>query len=272
MNTRFMKTYIFCIGFTSFIAVQANSQQNILNAVKNNSGDAIKQTLLDVVQQGQEGKTPESILLKAIMAGTADEIKQALQPVINQGLDEKTPLIWAVLLRKSNAVKALIEYGAEVDSSIIRYASQMKDPKTIIEIVKSGADVSKHMQDYMLLSNNCLNQAVAFELIQELINHGYNINDVWNKNNFIFRVNNVKILKFVLDLGANPDNQDIKGLGCNSPLRMAISNNNRQAVEILLNAGANINEQSYNGSPLSFAIQRGKAEIIELLLERGANL
>ena len=285
-----MKTCIFCTSFISFVAAQADSQQDILNAIKNNSGDAIKQTLLDVVQQGQAGKTPESILLKAIMSGTADEIKQALQPVINQGKNNIAPITWAVLLRKSDAVKTLLDCGASIDSTIVQYAVKMGDLKAMLEIVKSGTDISEYMQDYM---RSCIrardlssNSEIVLELIQELINHGYNVNDVWkiqaNDGSNIYEAFGGKALRLLLKNNANP-NQVITGNQWGeTPLLIAIFRRNKQAVEILLGAGTDINQKglTFNGrrsvltplTPLSYAVEIGCHEVVELLLERGASL
>ena len=287
MNIRFILISIFYVGFISSFAVQANEEQQniILDAIKNDSGDDIKQSLLITIKQGQENKSAESILLKAIMTGTADEVKQALQPILNQGVDEKKPLVWAVLLRKPDAVKTLLECGAEIDSTVVQYAANMGDLKTMLEIVKSGVDISNYMQEYMRLciriqpSNPSLD--IALELIQELINHGYSLNDVWdlqtNDSLNIYESFKGRALRLFLENNANP-NQVIVGnqLG-ETPLLIAVSRRNKHAVQILLDAGADINHEgiscfSEKSTPLSCAIKTGNAEIVELLLERGASL
>ena len=52
----------------------------------------------------------------------------------------------------------------------------------------------------------------------------------------------------------------------------AVDNGNLTEVKRLLDAGVDINHQSYNGSALLNAVYDGHIEIIELLIEAGADL
>ena len=269
------------LAFSFAYPLDQNSMQDtLLKAIKNDSTNEMLQSFESVITQGKENSSPMSILLKAIMNGTSEEIKTAFEPIINQGIDKKTPLVWAVLLKKSNAVKALIEYGAEIDPSIVEYAMNMHDFSSMLEIVKSNIDISKHMQNYMIRTliatgHGSKDEAIAFELIQELINHGFNLNDIWNNpfNNYLFSNGLEKTLKFFLEQGANSNQIIPNETNYSTPLLQAIKKANMQAIEMLLNAGADINQKANSiKTPLSLAVSMGNAELVKLLLERGADL
>jgi uncharacterized protein len=57
-----------------------------------------------------------------------------------------------------------------------------------------------------------------------------------------------------------------------SPLHSAVAARERDAIEVLLDAGADVNAVQHEGyTPLLEAAQSGESEIVELLLERGAD-
>ncbi len=305
MSIRFICTSILCINLISSFALPVNTQQNLLlNAINNNSGDGVQQVLMDVVKQGKDSKSPESILLKAIMTGTAEEIKQAVQPILNQGKNNMSPIMWAVLLKKPNAIEVLLECGVKVDASVVQYAAKREDLKTLLLIVKSGADIAAYMNEYMYLAFNNLgsveNKKIAAEMFNELIARGFDINKLWcfrawNKYEVgIWHSVHKDILRDLLPRGINVnhvfENKSWPGSSW-TPLVVAIINGDIEAVKFLLDAGAEINKkanpyvnhpqyiQGFN-TPLCFAInadnmnggEKKKDEIIALLLEHGAGL
>ncbi len=137
---------------------------------------------------------------------------------------------------------------------------------------------------------------LILELIQKIINHGYITDNIWYwglnghetwilaNRNLIYQ--RTEILELFLRNGANPNHViDINmphrssgGIWTWTPLLRAIKAGERVAVQVLLNAGADINLKanpiSSQGSftPLAFAVECGNAEIVELLVERGAEL
>ena len=124
------------------------------------------------------------------------------------------------------------------------------------------------------------NYSVVSEIILETIRRGYKFNDIWSDpNNYNF----YEALKFLIqNEGANPNHVFVMtyfscGSAC-TPLATAAFYGYKEAVKMLLDAGADINQKASQcpsagiKTPLSWAIDQGKADIVELLIERGASL
>ncbi|XP_014234507.1 uncharacterized protein LOC106657483 [Trichogramma pretiosum] len=70
-----------------------------------------------------------------------------------------------------------------------------------------------------------------------------------------------------------PQDVNIKDLEGNSPLHFAVVSTDKSIVEILLNAGAVINDARLDGfTPLHMAVQSGKENNVKLLLDCGARV
>lgn len=87
--------------------------------------------------------------------------------------------------------------------------------------------------------------------------------------------NNIQAIRLAISNGADvnkaskPSKEDI------IPLCFACKNENRELVQILVEAGADINivdDEQLGMTPLIMACQRGNAEIVRLLLDSGANI
>ena len=77
-------------------------------------------------------------------------------------------------------------------------------------------------------------------------------------------------LRLLLDGGIDPMSVDAFG---QTPLHYAVRYDNKVALNILINAGADSNKPDlkYGNSPLHLAATLGSNEIITLLVEAGAN-
>jgi ankyrin repeat protein len=267
-------------------------------AILNDSAISIEQALQDAVRNSSD--TPAfSILMKAIVSDSTEAIKSAITPVLLEGKNNNAPILWAALLKKSNAVKALLECGATADASILQYSVKAGDFKTALLLVRSGIDISQVMQDCMFEAYRYTNATpeLALEFIEELIARGYNINDIWKV--FSYGLHEFekdpqhRVLKLFIKKGANPNHDlgTIVGFTYNlgkTPLLLFLTRFNRtlcdkKAIEILLNAGANVNQKAYvnptggfdhetNFKPLAYAMKLGKSDLVELLLNHGATL
>ncbi len=130
------------------------------------------------------------------------------------------------------------------------------------------------------------NKDLALELLQLIIDRGYNVNDIWEATinfNWLYCDYQKEILELFIKNGANPNKIIYKKIpvGCNwTPLFKAIENDSLEIVEILLNAGAHINQKANPDThqpslcltPLSFAINKGNIGIAEFLRKHGASL
>jgi len=298
---------------------------------------------------------PQEMLHKGILNDSAEEIKNAvaLGANVNKPIEEKSPILWAVLLKKSNAVEALLDFGVKTDKSTIELALKLNDIKSaviiaikgkhdldteylgrclfqhciennskigclnaILELIKAGANLKyidsntgMSLKDYILnLSNPIGDHAeenydlviqTCIEIFSQMINRGMSINYFWFADKCTWyakfyedTTSCKKFLEFLLSNHGNINYRfSIPGISSASqwtPLFVAIEKGNAKILQLLLDAGANINEKVIpypkNAgrpgritsdkiyTPLSFAIDLGYSEIIELLLKRGAQL
>jgi len=228
------------------------------------------------------------MLFAAILNDSASEVRQAILcgADVNIGRDGKAPILWAVLLKKGQAVEELVKCGANLN---VMHSGQhlihLADIQTVVLFIKNGANLGLNtgigMMERAILGNQ-------IELIQLLIDRGWNIHDntindrksptssVWQR-----AMGSEEIVKLFIKNGVNPSqlihNASLIGQTL-TPLHIAICCSNKNMVKVLLEAGADINQkaspepQSGMETPLSFAIRKGAMEIAELLLSNGAKL
>ena len=225
---------------------------------------------------------------------------------------------------KSNAIEELLKHNvlsAELKGyHLVHQAIRQGDIKSAILLVKAGASFSECYtsapNDFTLMQSlfwTTLQTVAAknqyFKLMQELINHGYDLNsDDFRANALYQTLSNSHIhaaetirefLEFFIKNGADPRKLLItdnvaKGSSW-TPLFQAIATCDIQkslvAIKVLLDAGADINQKAspvwlnipgFDGititTPLFFAIkwwQRIDASnngVVNLLIEHGATL
>lgn len=249
------------------------------NAVKSllECGDQASSTLF---QEALKLNDIKSAVLLAINCGAN------LNATYSNGYQNGTLLQFSASLNYFESMLLLIESGANYSGyTIVTDASDQSIKFTLMEpLVRYGSD------------------GIAFKLIQKALNNGYNVNDIWRIGTKMTLSSSGSwylsehIIKLIIENGANP-NQFFEtnyllssdwggGIPGSSwtPLFSAISRGSKGAVEILLNAGADINKKANpfpnqpplcpNGpqTPLSFAINKGQVQIAELLKQYGATL
>lgn len=353
------------IGSSTAFAVN-QSTQNI--EIKNNSAHNLnlnltvpEYTKAVIAMTSLKTKVDaQSMLHTAILNDSAEGIKEAVQAGADVGQPRtgKSPILTAVLLKRSNAVEALMECGAsiladhnnEVDETLIQYSIKLGDFKSALCMLKKmfldkGPQWQPHREGCFIsllresikqrdiqsaiwilrdstyfmgkkqLTLNDLNENMQYntnhikmrdifyllrekdatgyepaslesilELIQELISHGYSVNNIWHDKEIQrWLYAKEEILELFVKNGANPHYRIGIQPNCTYPIFKAIEAGNVKAVKILLENGAFVNEvvdsvnsaQGYscrNKTPLGYAIILGKSDMVALLLEYGANL
>ena len=238
----------------------------------------------------------QEILQKAIMNDSSEDIKKAIKigADINQEINGKSPLFLAVILKKNNSVEELLNLGAKpneiyLEQKLVFHAIKLGNIKGATLLIKKGADFSGpidhgvqfHSQNAVtyILSRFDIAADGILELLQEIINHGFNIRGA-NHSTSAWDTAicyNKDIINFLIKNDANPNQIILKDKEIWTPLLIAVEYFNIEVVRYLLEAGADINLSGsplWHGkqTPLSYAILKGDSSMAEFLLSNGATL
>ncbi len=233
----------------------------------------------------------QGALHKAILNDSAVEIKSAVQAGadVNKEKNGKSPLLFAILLSRYNAIEALLNFGAMPDDVCGQHAIKMKDGRSLLLLVKHGC-INLNLKEVAgMITHFAINRQhqLALELIKELVNCGYNVNELWDAAiclAYFGPSEGEAAVKFLLFRGANPNHINTGYRGdIHTPLWSAAANfPNKRIVKILIKSGTDINQKikpnpkDNSSAVLSFVLKRGddtkRKEVIEVLLEHGANL
>ena len=154
-----------------------------------------------------------------------------------------TPLMWAVANNAPETVKALLDGGADVsvsndmgESALSLAMGNGSEPAVIAALVRGGAD-----------GTGVLMNAV--------------------RNNTV-----LPVIAALIQGGADVNGRDEEGM---TPLMWAVTNNAPEVVNVLLDAGANVDERedSLGRTALMLAADRedSNPEVVKALLDAGAN-
>lgn len=263
---------------------------------------------------------PQELFKQSVMNNSTDGINKAIQvgANIDQQINGRSPLFWAITLKLPNAVTTLLEAGAKLDSTLVEAAIRANDIKTAARIaIKGNMDLNKvyvnnsllryaiMFEDYetatLLIKNkavfegrelidksleslriNKTNISIVLNLIRELLNQGYKVNDIWSSPNIFYSENTLDILKLIIANNGNV-NQIIPFTGSKAfltPLTFVVGNN--PAMKLLVDAGADINLKVDPGfgdpklkglhTPLSYAVNTNRSESAKYLMELGAKM
>lgn len=165
---------------------------------------------------------------------------------VNRLVDGDTPLIIASRKGLLNAVKVLLQRGAD-----ITLCGKFRHTAFTKAVVNGHLDVAR------LLLQNGSDVNSAFSL---------NMTALYNAS----RHGRVDMVRFLLENGAN---HSIGTDGGWSPLNIAADFGRKEIVEILLKNGAYVNHRSQSGyTPLQNASAKGFVQIVEVLLAFGADI
>lgn len=200
------------------------------------------------------------------------ELLISYDATVNQGLEEEkgeNPLLAAVMEGHQDVVESLMANGAIAGVHVATFQGEVHTLRTYLE---EGGDVNAKRNGMSLL--HLAVSGRSQETIQLLLaNHAdLNARDSISKGTPLHRAvkkNYIEIVELLIDRGANI-NQNSSGV---TPLHLAILRKHQDIIELLVAKGADINFQRGSlHSPLHRAAKLGLLEVAELLLASGANV
>ena len=262
-------------------------------------------------QPQQEAMIKKAELLRdAVQRGDVAEIKKIIKSGVVIDLpathrDELSALHIAAMNNQVEACKVLLDAGATpaitgkrgfgsntvvgMDTDGIQpvdYA--VANPKLLEIFLDAGAPVETPRIYSMTLIQLAVCQNCP-ESVELLAKRGANLNSAFEV------VKDVEMLELLLKLGAKPSQADVNNIGARSPnkeelrkclekhgytpslnslLREAIGRHDLQAVQDLLNRGADPNARSSKSlsTPLHDAVDIGDVDIVNILIKAGADV
>jgi len=205
----------------------------------------------DVNAKDVNGETPLAFAATANQTNAAKLLLAAQADVEAKDKGAETPLHKAASAGNTEMVSLLLDSGASVD------ATNVNDTTPLLLAVAGGhVDATRVLLEHKADPNHIgLVRSVASDRQPPVI--------------MAIFIRNNEILKLLLDAGANPEGN----LSSYSPLSTAIGKNNVDAVQLLLQHGADPNRIGSDGNPPLAEVLLIKADkrMVPLLLDKGAD-
>ena len=261
---------------------------------------------VDVNKPSESGITP---LLMVAEVGWTDVMRQLLMRGAHVDAAPKgrtaeeakiagsTPLIGATKYNNPEAVKLLLEHGANPNHqnqsgiSALMLASEQGFFECVRNLCEGGADVELAPSGKTALSMNLSGQTPLFcaakeghvEIVKYLLDRNANPNATNHYGVSVLWIpcqrGLTKIVELLLEKGANPEiapsgpEAEERSISGWTPLYAAIKSRQYPVVKLLLRNGANPNAVTSLGStPFLLASEIGDLEVIKCFVENGANL
>ncbi|GLB10584.1 hypothetical protein AtubIFM57258_006992 [Aspergillus tubingensis] len=194
--------------------------------------------------------------------------------------EDESLLILAVKTNHLPICQRLVKNGAPIDyegdNGNALYLAAREGHRDIVEFLVQNKASVNHVNRY---HGTALTAAVSFGnldiarlLIEKGAGMGINFFGETGDTPLGTAVvhDRLEAIQFLLDEGADI-NQPGNGYG--SPLAAAVSCSTYEVVQLLLNKGADVNNfDDMNGSPLGAAAYSGRLEVVQLLLNKGADV
>ncbi len=181
----------------------------------------------------------ETTVMTAAQSGNGDVVRALLVAGANPNgavTREQTALMWAANRDHAEAVAALIEFGADIHAR-----SLVRDHYVKSEKEQDSNDVYKH---WVQLGGN-------------------------NPLMFAARAGSLASARHLIAAGA--DVNAVNAFG-SSALILAVHSGNPELLGLLLDNGANVNDDRSGHTALHAAVLRGDIAAVEVLIDRGADL
>ena len=156
----------------------------------------------------------------------------------------RSPLSWAAQRGEDEAVRLLLEYGADPNNNDntnmtpLHYAAQTDTPKCLLLLIEYGARISQQTRGWTALHYACcLHDDVAY--VKPLLDHGADVDmrTYVGKTALFFAIirNHLRTVAFLIGVGADLDVLDSEGI---SPLAVSIKFRRLDSMKLLLQSGA----------------------------------
>jgi len=244
-------------GYTQIIKLLIESGANL------NEKDAEKKTaLMNAAYYGKVESTKtiiDEIVKNRKKIKDKDKIIKYNNEYLNikDDYEGKTALMWAIHygdLKRLDILKIIIETGANINEK----------------------DKNGNTALMLAVTNNNLTNIIRLLFIKLLIDNGANLDEKNDEGKTAIilasQMGNIEVVELLVKNGANIDEQEeitSHNIARRNALMRAIENNYIKVVELLINNGANLSVSDALGdTPLMLAIHDNNVEIVKLLLEK----
>jgi ankyrin repeat protein len=198
---------------------------------------------------------------------------------VNSEINGLTPFNIALNIHKTKIVKALLDGGVEASSidengkSLLINACEKGNVEIVKMLIAKGAEPNIDLGNgETLLSLVCEKGNV--EIARTLINAGLDVNYSHpNGHSLLHKAcinRDIEIVKILIEKGADVNVQTASGL---TPMDIALFiNEDKEVVKALLDGGVDANRVKGETTLLNFACKKGNVEIVKILIEKGANI
>lgn len=202
---------------------------------------------------------------------------------------ERTPLHYAATDNKIDLMKQLLEKGAdpnaidEHDMTPLHYGVILENLDSVELLLDHGADadeVTDHVFRFTPYQHAC--KSGRYEILESFLNHGSNANDMFEQpDNLIcpkgstplhmaVTQKNLDAISLLLDRDADVNHMNDNKETC---LHVACRENSEEIVRLLIDKKALVDVKSKdNTTPLHIAVRNGNVEIVQMLLDNGASI
>ncbi len=203
-----------------------------------------------------------------------------------------TPLMYAAAIGSADAMKLLLDNGANANATNSTGATALMWAATDLEKVRMllarGADVKIASQRGRTALQNAVRSDGSAAIARLLIGAGSDAKAVDEFKMSVLHLaaagNDTETIRLIVDAGADVNAVDMIGF---TPLIHAAANRNLDAIRLLLGKGADVNARTGDGSfqkvkagsialgyftPLTASIALASADLVKTLLDAGARL
>ena len=250
--------------------------------------DNSKETVQSIVSLGADVNTTNNhsitALMIACMKGNIDAVDVLLHAGADPNIadtDVETLIHYAVQEDCSKEIlQATIDHGADVNSTnmygetALLIACKKGNIDAIHVLLNAGADPNIANAKDETCIHHAIVEGCSKETLQAIINHGADVNST-NKNNVTSLMTacengNIDAIDVLLNAGANPNIADTESVTC---IHHAVNGGcNKEILQAIINLVADINASNMDGeTALLIACKKGNIDAIDILLNAGAD-